>query len=653
MIQPRSLRLRAARGLALAALAAAAPAAAQTTWHVRASAPGPGTGTLLDPYKSIQYAIDQPTTLDGDTLLVQFGTYVENVDLSGKTLSLRSQSGPLQTVIDGSAVALSEAVRSALVVMNGEGAATSIEGFTLRGGHGTSSPPTVGPYRGGVVYVEGTAPSFVDCVIEGGQNAWLGGGFASWNGSPRLTDCTLTANVSDFDGGGAHFEGGAPVLVRVSVVGNTANARGGGLVGTATALALTDSQVELNGGFSDGPGVFLAGSSADLLGCRLFGNGTFDGHGGGLYVDSGSTATLTDCEVSQNEAYDHRGGGLYVGPGGSLDFDGGRLEGNCASQGGGAALEGAAVLSDVRIEGNRAEPVSSSANGGGVSGGPQAVLERCVLIGNQVAGSGPWPDGGAAFGQLLFERCTVVANTAPVSGGVAGGAILRDTIHWGNSPAALDPLAQADYCVVEGGFAGTGNLAQDPLLWDAAAGDVHLLLGSPAIDAGDPVGTLDPDGSRADIGARFHVPGHTVPYCTAGVSAVGCVPALSATGVASASGASGFVLTASGLEGQVPAIVFHGSSGRQAAPWGTSSSFQCVVPPVRRTPLQTSGGQAGLCSGSFSIDLNAVWCPGCPKPQQNPGVGALVQAQAWYRDPANTSNQTTGLSRALELQVQP
>ena len=41
------------------------------------------------------------------------------------------------------------------------------------------------------------------------------------------------------------------------------------------------------------------------------------------------------------------------------------------------------------------------------------------------------------------------------------------------------------------------------------------------------------------------------------------------------------------------------------------------------------------------------------KPQTNPGPGATVQVQTWFRDPGNTSSQTTSLSDALELTVCP
>jgi hypothetical protein len=84
---------------------------------------------------------------------------------------------------------------------------------------------------------------------------------------------------------------------------------------------------------------------------------------------------------------------------------------------------------------------------------------------------------------------------------------------------------------------------------------------------------------------------------------------------------------------------------------GTTTSFQCVVPPVMRGGLLTGTGTPGLCDGTFSQDLNARWCPSCSAPPQNPGVAAVVQAQLWYRDPGNTSNQTTSLSDAIEFTI--
>jgi hypothetical protein len=124
-------------------------------------------------------------------------------------------------------------------------------------------------------------------------------------------------------------------------------------------------------------------------------------------------------------------------------------------------------------------------------------------------------------------------------------------------------------------------------------------------------------------------------YCTAGTSASGCQALLSASGTPSSSAASGFSLLAGSVEGQKDGLFFFGTNGQQANPWGNGTSYQCIVPPVVRTPVMAGSGTPGACDGSFALDLNALWCPSCPKPAKNPGTGAVVQAQLWYRDPAS------------------
>jgi hypothetical protein len=71
---------------------------------------------------------------------------------------------------------------------------------------------------------------------------------------------------------------------------------------------------------------------------------------------------------------------------------------------------------------------------------------------------------------------------------------------------------------------------------------------------------------------------------------------------------------------------------------------------VNRAGLLAGSGTSGACDGSFVQDLNARWTA---KPTQNPGAGAVAQAQLWFRDPQNTSNQSTSLSDALEFAVFP
>ena len=51
---------------------------------------------------------------------------------------------------------------------------------------------------------------------------------------------------------------------------------------------------------------------------------------------------------------------------------------------------------------------------------------------------------------------------------------------------------------------GEGSISANPRFVDPENGDYHLQANSPCIDAGDPNSPLDPDGTRADIGAYYY-----------------------------------------------------------------------------------------------------------------------------------------------------
>ena len=139
-------------------------------------------------------------------------------------------------------------------------------------------------------------------------------------------------------------------------------------------------------------------------------------------------------------------------------------------------------------------------------------------------------------------------------------------------------------------------------------------------------------------------------YCTAGATASGCQVQLSTTGTPSLSLASGFTVAGASGEGSKNGLFYFGQNGRQANTWGNGESFQCVAPPVRRTPLVVGSGTGGACDGSWSIDFNA-WA--AANPIKAPTAGTPTQLQLWLRDPQNTSNQTTSLSDAVEFTPAP
>ena len=139
-------------------------------------------------------------------------------------------------------------------------------------------------------------------------------------------------------------------------------------------------------------------------------------------------------------------------------------------------------------------------------------------------------------------------------------------------------------------------------------------------------------------------------YCTAGTTASGCQATLRAYGQASASFGSGFFVAATNIEGNKDGVFFQGTNGSQANSWGSGTSFQCVVPPVKRLGVLPGTGTNGACDGFHLVDFNQLWSF---LPAKNPGAGNAAWVQFWFRDPFNTSNQTTSLSDAIVFVLVP
>ena len=91
--------------------------------------PGSGASEIHVPkdYPTIQEALD--AAVDGDTVWVHPGTYVENIDFKGKAVALRSTDGCGSTVIDGNRNGSVVAFRS------GEPPEAVIDGFTITNGY--------------------------------------------------------------------------------------------------------------------------------------------------------------------------------------------------------------------------------------------------------------------------------------------------------------------------------------------------------------------------------------------------------------------------------------------------------------------------------------------------------------------------------------
>src|SRR5437016_1126188 len=101
---------------------------------------------------------DQPTiqaginaAVTGDTVVVDPGTYFENINFNGKTITVSSASGPDTTIIDGGNIA------PVATFSQGETPAAVLKRFTLQ--HGTSTFET--GYVGGGVYINSSSPTIL------------------------------------------------------------------------------------------------------------------------------------------------------------------------------------------------------------------------------------------------------------------------------------------------------------------------------------------------------------------------------------------------------------------------------------------------------------------------------------------------------------
>jgi hypothetical protein len=110
---------------------------------------------------------------------------------------------------------------------------------------------------------------------------------------------------------------------------------------------------------------------------------------------------------------------------------------------------------------------------------------------------------------IVYNRCT---DTTAV--GIAGGIYTNNdalcqganNIVYFNQATSYAQHAgtfNLSYSCSSPSFFGPGNISDDPLFTDALNENFNLQGSSPCIDTGDPASPLDPDGSRADMGALF------------------------------------------------------------------------------------------------------------------------------------------------------
>jgi hypothetical protein len=326
-----------------------------------------------------------------------------------------------------------------------------LDGLTFSGGYATQPDPDAqgGDQRGGAIYFA------------------AGGGLDSLG--LAINGCTFTDNYALAMGGAVEIESGTALIADCRFIGNRADYVGGGL--NALFVRATIRGCLFDGNVADDGAAFQLTNAAgppSIFDCRFVGN-----HGSGS--GSGSVVNLWDFPAPADPASEPTNTAAFVG---------------------------------CRFIGNGPGPEI-------LAGYASARLVNCLFTGHVGGGDLVTMSNSYYQWKLSVRHCTFSQNDAAVfrtysypTGQTDGGRI-DDSIAWGNTGAFLTTstpsavVTIASSCI-QGGAAGIGNIADDPLL-DA---DGRPQAGSPCIDTGtgglasyDIDNVPRPTGAAADMGA--------------------------------------------------------------------------------------------------------------------------------------------------------
>ena len=255
-----------------------------------------------------------------------------------------------------------------------------------------------------------------------------------------------------------------------------------------------------------GAGIYIRESSPTLLDCEFSNNESFD-EGGVICIDySSGVVSISNCVFTGNISQ-FSGGAVYAWCA-SIEFTGNAFINNIGSFDGGAVglWKTTGVIADCVFDSNvnDAKWALLDAYGGAIGAWRTSItIVNCLIINNIARGIDEYPNAynGIGGGVLLDNysqnkpnqmiNCTVYGNKAEIHGHIDGveaihDIVLRSCVIWNNNPTNyIGPyIFEMQYCVIQGGYPGEGNIDEAPQ-YNMPENDLfYLLPSSSCIDSG-------------------------------------------------------------------------------------------------------------------------------------------------------------------------
>lgn len=242
-------------------------------------------------YPTIQQGINNAT--NGDTVLIQPGTYVENINFNGKNIVVASlylttndTSYISTTIISCSPTANLD--KSVVTFENNETSSAKLIGLTIQGGGGNYR--LLGfdwVFYGGGIYCNYASPDLSHLIIQN-NSAECGGGIFLYYSNSVVKNCFIKNNSCNSTGSAAPNAGGA------IVIWNCQN------------ITIQNNKIQDNVAERAGGAIYTLTSTCNIANCLITNNHSMI-MGSAFYADSWSNLNINNCTVYGNVCDDGPG----------------------------------------------------------------------------------------------------------------------------------------------------------------------------------------------------------------------------------------------------------------------------------------------------------------------------------------------------------